>query len=90
MRTLKTTLLSMLAGLLVLSASHAADKPNIVLIMADDIGIEGFGCYGGTSYKTPNIDKLAATGLHYSHAYSQPLCTPTRLQIMTGKYNHRN
>ena len=58
--------------------------------MADDIGIEGFGCYGGTSYKTPNIDKLAATGLHYSHAYSQPLCTPTRLQIMTGKYNHRN
>ena len=80
----------MLAGLLVLSASHAADKPNIVLIMADDIGIEGFGCYGGTSCKTPNIDKLAATGLRYSHVYSQPLCTPTRLQIMTGKYNHRN
>lgn len=77
-------------GLVMGSAAHSADKPNIVLIMADDIGIEGFSCYGGTSYKTPNIDKLAATGVRYTHAYSQPLCTPTRLQVMTGKYNHRN
>ncbi len=58
--------------------------------MADDVGIEGFGCYGGTSYKTPHIDALAAGGLRFTHAYSQPLCTPTRVQIMTGKYNHRN
>ena len=65
-------------------------KPNILLILADDIGIEGFGCYGGTSYKTPNVDKLAKGGLRFTHAYSQPLCTPTRVQIMTGKYNHRN
>ncbi len=76
--------------LLATALASAADRPNIILIMADDIGIEGFGCYGGTSYKTPNIDKLAATGLRYTHAYSQPLCTPTRLQVMTGKYNHRN
>ncbi|MFT5126030.1 MAG: arylsulfatase A [Kiritimatiellia bacterium] len=68
----------------------AADKPNILLIMADDIGIEGFGCYGGTSYKTPNIDALAKTGLRFTHAYSQPLCTPTRVELMTGKYNQRN
>jgi len=66
------------------------DKPNILLIMADDVGIEGFGCYGGTSYKTPQIDALSASGLRFTHAYSQPLCTPTRVQIMTGKYNHRN
>ncbi|MDO6693904.1 sulfatase-like hydrolase/transferase [Aliiglaciecola sp. 3_MG-2023] len=66
------------------------DRPNILLIMADDIGIEGFGSYGGTDYKTPHIDKLAAEGIRYTHAYSQPLCTPTRIQIMTGKYNHRN
>ena len=58
--------------------------------MADDVGIEGFGCYGGTSYKMPHIDALAAGGLRFTHAYSQPLCTPTRVQIMTGKYNHRN
>lgn len=65
-------------------------RPNIVLIMADDIGIEGFGSYGGTSYKTPRIDELAKTGLRFTHAYSQPLCTPTRIQLMTGRYNHRN
>ncbi|MBT4225406.1 MAG: sulfatase-like hydrolase/transferase, partial [Opitutae bacterium] len=67
-----------------------SQKPNILLILADDIGIEGFGCYGGQSYDTPNIDKLAAGGIRFTHAYSQPLCTPTRVQIMTGKYNHRN
>ena len=64
--------------------------PNIILIMADDIGIEGLGCYGGTSYHTPNLDSLARNGLRFTHAYSQPLCTPTRIQLMTGKYNHRN
>src|SRR5690606_28980782 len=76
------------------SALAAADdkpqQPNIILIMADDLGIEGLGCYGGRSYRTPNLDRLAASGLRFTHAYSQPLCTPTRLQVMTGKYNHRN
>jgi len=68
----------------------AADRPNIVLIMADDIGVEGLGCYGGTSYKTPRLDEMAAKGMRYTRAYSQPLCSPTRIQIMTGEYNHRN
>jgi arylsulfatase A len=76
--------------LLATIASGEERKPNIVLIMADDVGIEGFGCYGGTSYKTPNIDKLAEDGLRFTHAYAQPLCTPTRVQLMTGRYNHRN
>lgn len=67
-----------------------AEKPNILLIMADDIGIEGLTCYGGTSYQTPRLDALAEEGIRFTHAYSQPLCTPTRIQIMTGKYNHRN
>lgn len=71
-----------------LSASEA--KPNILLIMADDLGIEGLRCYGGESYQTPNLDRLAAGGIRYTHAYAQPLYTPTRVQIMTGKYNHRN
>lgn len=66
------------------------DRPNILLIMADDIGIEGLGCYGGTSYRTPNLDRIAAEGLRFTTAYAQPLCTPTRVQIMTGRYNHRN
>lgn len=69
----------------------AVDLPkNIVLIMADDLGIEGLGCYGGTSYSTPNLDRMAADGLRFTRAYSQPLCTPTRLEIMTGRYNQRN
>lgn len=69
---------------------ESAERPNVVLIMADDLGIEGLGCYGGTDYETPHLDALAKGGLRFTHAYSQPLCTPTRLQIMTGRYNHRN
>ncbi|MBM84368.1 MAG: arylsulfatase [Planctomycetaceae bacterium] len=72
------------------SSATAADKPNMIFIMADDVGIEGLGCYGGVSYKTPNLDRMAAEGVRFTHAYSQPLCTPTRIQLMTGKYNHRN
>ncbi len=67
-----------------------ARKPNIVLVMADDLGIECIGSYGGESYYTPNLDKMASEGMRFTHAYSTPLCTPTRLQIMTGKYNHKN
>ena len=63
--------------------------PNIVLIMADDMGYECLGCNGAT-YKTPHIDRLASEGLRFRHCYSQPLCTPSRVKIMTGKYNFRN
>lgn len=69
---------------------QAPKKPNIILIMADDLGYECLGCYGGTSYKTPVLDELAATGMRFEHCYSQPLCTPSRVQIMTGRYNSRN
>ncbi len=70
--------------------SSANRPPNVVLIMADDIGIEGLGCYGGTSYATPNLDQLAATGIRYRNAHAQPLCANTRLQLMTGLHNNRN
>ncbi len=70
--------------------SLAKDRPNIILIMADDIGVEGIGSYGGTSYKTPAIDRLAKEGVRFTHAYAQPLCTNTRVQLMTGLYNNRN
>ena len=65
-------------------------KPNIVVIMADDLGFECLGCNGGTSYRTPQLDTLARTGMRFEHCYSQPLCTPSRVQIMTGRYNFRN
>lgn len=70
---------------------HAGSKrPNIILIMADDQGHECLSCYGSASYKTPVLDELAGTGMRFEHCYSQPLCTPTRVQIMTGRYNFRN
>lgn len=83
--------LTLTLSLFLAPLTFAQELPkHILLIMADDLGIEGLGCYGGTNYETPNLDALAATGLRFTHAYSQPLCTPTRLEIMTGKDNHRN
>src|SRR5688572_32362560 len=64
--------------------------PNILLIMADDLGMECLGSYGGTSYSTPNLDALAKTGLRFTRCYSNPLCSPSRVALMTGQYNYRN
>jgi arylsulfatase A len=63
---------------------------NVVLIMADDLGYETLGVNGGESYETPVLDRLAAEGARFNHCYVQPLCTPTRVQLMTGLYNVRN
>ena len=65
-------------------------NPNIILIMADDMGYECVGANGGGSYETPNLDRLAAGGMRFTYCYSQPICTPSRVQIMTGRYNSRN
>ena len=65
-------------------------RPNIVFIMADDVGCEVLGCYGGTSYKTPNLDRLSQTGIRFTHCYSSPVCAPSRVKIMTGRYGFRN
>ncbi|MBI1374738.1 MAG: sulfatase-like hydrolase/transferase [Phycisphaera sp.] len=59
-------------------------------MMADDMGYECVTANGGESYKTPNLDQLAKTGVRFEHCYSQPICTPSRVQIMTGKYNSDN
>jgi arylsulfatase A len=73
------------------SAGYGAtpSRPNIVLIMADDLGFETIGCYGGTSYQTPHIDALAASGIRFNRAYATPLCSPSRVQLMTGRYGFR-
>jgi arylsulfatase A len=65
-------------------------RPNIILIMTDDQGFETVGAYGGESYKTPVLDKLAETGIRFDQGHSTPVCTPTRVKIMSGKYNSRN
>ena len=69
--------------------SGAAQKPNIVHIVADDLGWKDVGFNGATDIKTPNIDKLAATGAKFSQFYVQPMCTPTRAALMTGRYPFR-
>ena len=102
-RTIRRSLLLLMSGLLVawllpLTSSSAGQAPstrlqrppNIVMYLADDIGREAFNSYGGTSYRTPNIDRLATGGMRFTRAYSTPLCTPTRLQLLTGQYNFRN
>lgn len=70
--------------------SEADRPPNIILIMADDLGMETLGSYGGEDYATPRLDQMAAAGMQFQNCYSNPLCTPSRVQIMTGKYNQRN
>ena len=71
-------------------AGAPASRPNIILILADDLGYETLGANGGTSYRTPVLDHLAASGVRFSHAFAQPLCTPSRVQLMTGLSNVRN
>lgn len=72
------------------AAAPPSSRPNIVLIVADDFGYECVAANGGESYRTPHLDRLAATGLRFTHCYVQPLCTPTRLELMTGRSNVRN
>ena len=79
-----------LAFTVALSSADSPRKPNLILIMADDLGYECIGANGGTSYKTPVLDQLAATGMRFEHCHVQPLCTPTRVQLMTGISNVRN
>ena len=88
---IRNNLFVLLAAVLMCACCPAdARQPNIILILADDLGYETLGANGGESYKTPNLDRLAATGMRFEHCHVQPLCTPTRVQLMTGMYNVRN
>ena len=56
--------------------SSPASRPNVILILADDLGYETLGSYGGVSYETPELDRLAESGVRFTHAYASPLCSP--------------
>lgn len=71
-------------------SAEPTPRPNVLLIMADDMGYECLTANGGQSYQTPRLDALAANGIRFTNGHSQPLCTPTRVQLMTGIYNNRN
>lgn len=66
-----------------------AGKPNIILILSDDLGADILGCFGSDQYKTPNLDALAAGGMKFTHTYASPLCGPSRALLMTGRYAFR-
>ena len=86
-----TSTLTILAGLLLGAfTAQANDQPNIILIMADDMGYEALSSNGSESCKSPNLDKLAAKGVRFTNCFSNPICTPSRIKLMTGQYNVRN
>ena len=70
------------------SGSVASDRPNIILIMADDMGFSDLGCYGG-EIQTPNLDSLADNGLQYTNFYNTARCCPTRASLLSGLYPHK-
>lgn len=71
-------------------ASEHAEKPNVVLVLADDLGIEALSLFGGNSLYTPNIDKLASQGMLFTHVFSNPFCSPSRATLITGRYPFAN
>jgi arylsulfatase A-like enzyme len=86
-----------LAAVTILFLLHLGDeagaqgkKPNVILILADDVGYKSLSCNGGNLYSTPNIDQLAKQGMRFTQCYTSPTCSPSRHLLLTGKYNFRN
>ena len=95
LRHVPACLIALLAAILsasgpVCEMSQAADRPNVVLILADDMGYGDLGCYGCPDIRTPHIDTLAKQGVRLTSFYANgPECTPTRTGLMTGRYQQR-
>lgn len=86
-----TVLITLFIAVANRSSAQAAAKPNIVLVLADDLGWTGLGCYGSEFYETPNIDRLAADGTRFTSAYSAAsTCAPSRASIMSGQYTPKH
>ena len=93
MRTLPTILLAL--GALVIGAipkltAASARKPNVILFLVDDMGWMDCGAYGSRYYQTPNMDRFATRAMRFTDAYAQPLCSPTRASLLSGKYSARH
>src|SRR3989449_10308630 len=89
--TRRSVLASPLALALAARESRAQNtQPNIVYIMADDLGYADLSCYGRRDYSTPNIDRIAAEGMRFTQAYANsPVCTASRTALITGRYQYR-
>ena len=93
MQRLVFTLTAMVSWFIVSSVLGASDdqpapRPNIVIILVDDMGFSDIGCYGG-EIETPNLDRMAATGLRFTQFYNSGRCCPTRASLMTGLHPHQ-
>jgi len=89
----KQTILTLACGVMGLASATAQDKPNILLILADDVGWGDLGAYGGGEGRgmpTPNFDKMAAQGMTFFDFYGQPSCTPGRAAVQTGRIPNRS
>lgn len=81
------TALAVLAAVAIALPAAAVDRPNIILILADDLGYADLGCFGGTAVETPHLDSLAEEGMRWTQFYSaSAVCTPTRASLLTGRY----
>jgi arylsulfatase A-like enzyme len=90
MSFMRLPILALLLSSFCLPAAFAATPPNIIAIMADDLGFGDVSCYGAKALQTPNIDQLAAEGLRFTSGYcSASTCTPTRFSFLTGTYAFR-
>ncbi len=91
-KTIETVILIILVALVCATNTIAQEepplRPNIVIILADDMGYSDIGCYGG-EIKTPNLDQLAANGLRFTQFYNTGRCCPTRASLLTGLYPHQ-
>ena len=82
-------LLGLCSALAILPVA-AESRPNIVVILVDDLGYHDLGCYGSSFYETPNLDKFAATAVRFTQGYAaHPVCSPTRASLLTGQHPAR-
>src|SRR6266498_4539 len=89
MRTTLALLVACLSAAPAGAQSSAPAKPNVVLIVTDDVGYGDLGSYGAPDVKTPNIDSLARAGVRLTDFYAAPQCTPTRAALISGRYQQR-
>jgi len=83
-------IVSLCIGMTISTTTAADQPPNLIVIMADDLGAHELGCYGHPAHRTPRLDAMARSGVMFRTCYSTPICHPTRFQIMTGQYPHHN
>lgn len=89
-RSFLQTSAAAMSTLLPLGSFAKSNPPNILLVVADDLGYEKLSCYGGLDVQTPNLDKMAEQGIRFTRAYTSPVCTPSRMSLYTGTYTPRH